>query len=92
MDKEFEDWAEEFDKTWGDSKAYQTLAKEGRGGNQMIQNLFGHYIQYKSQEKLYNSQYKSQEKIARLTMGLVIGTWVLALATIALLLVTLIRG
>lgn len=70
MNKEFENWAEEYGKTWEDSKAYKEFVKSNKG---LGKELFAIYIQFKSQEKL-----------AKWTIGLVIGTWVLAIATILL--------
>lgn len=69
MEKEFNDWAEEFERDWRNSNAYQNIA--GKGYNQHAKDLFSLYIQY-----------KSQEKIAKLTRLLVIRTWVLAIGTI----------
>jgi hypothetical protein len=73
MDKEFEDWAEEYSKSWVNSKSYKTISNIG--SNQPLnQALFSIYIQY-----------KSQEKIAKLTRWLVFGTWALAIGTLLVL-------
>ena len=72
MDKEFERWAEEYKTGWKDSKGYDTIASIGNN-HPLNHYLFQIYIQYKSQEKL-----------AKLTKWLVIGTWILAVGTIAL--------
>ncbi len=68
MDKEFDDWAEEFDKNWKNSRAYQNHISKGY--DEQAKNLFVLYIQYKSQEKL-----------AKLTWWLVFATWALAFVT-----------
>jgi len=78
VDKEFNDWAREFEKDWQNSDAYASLANCNKG---LGKELFAYYIQY-----------KSQEKIAKLTKKLVIGTWLLAIATIILALITFVKS
>ena len=76
MDKEFEDWAQEFGKTWKDSTAYQEFAKSNNG---LGKELFAIYLQFKSQEKLINK-----------TKWLVFGTWLLVIVTFIMTIATII--
>mgnify|MGYP001569003304 FL=1 len=75
MDKQFEEWIDEFEKGWRNSKAYQTFA--GKGYNEITYRLLDNYIKFK--------QNQSHEKLVKWTVWLVLGTWALAIGTIFVL-------
>lgn len=71
MDKEFEKWAKEFEKDWRDWNSLKVLTETNQRG--LGKELFTFFMQHKSHKQL-----------VWWTMWLVIGTWILAIATILL--------
>jgi len=75
MDKQFEDWIKEFDKSYKGSESYQILVGRGYGEND--QKMLGWFLQYKQQQ--------SNEKMLLWTKVMAIAACVSALATALLI-------